>query len=82
VRRHELRYLKAALAGDRLVVETRVASMNAASSVRQTRILRRGDGAVLCTAATDWVYVELPTGRPIRIPAEIRAHFPVEPDTD
>ena len=82
VRRHELRYLKAALAGDRLVVETRVATMSAASSVRQTRILRRGDGAVLCAATTDWVYVALSAGRPIRIPLEIRARFPVEPSSD
>ena len=80
VRRHELTYLKAALAGDRLRVETRVASMSAASSVRRTRILRPSDGAVLLEAATDWVYIEIARGRPTRVPAEVRARFPVEPD--
>ena len=80
VRRHELAYLKPALAGDRLRVETRVASMSAASSVRRTRIVRPADGAVLLKAATDWVYVDLPRGRPARIPGDVRVLFPLEPD--
>ncbi len=80
VRRHELAYLKPALVGDRLRVETRVSSMSAASSVRRTRILRPVDGAILMTAATDWVYVELQRGRPVRIPADVCSRFPIESD--
>ena len=80
VRRHELTYLKPALASDRLRVETRVASMSVASSLRRTRILRPADGAILLEAATDWVYIELARGRPARIPQEVRARFPVESD--
>jgi acyl-CoA thioester hydrolase len=80
VRRHELAYLKPARAGDRLRVETQVRSMSAASSVRRTRIFRPDDGAILMTAATDWVYVELPRGRPVRIPADVRSRFPIEAD--
>ncbi|TMA21598.1 MAG: acyl-CoA thioesterase [Deltaproteobacteria bacterium] len=79
VRRHELTYLKPALAGDRLRVETRVASMAAATSVRRTRIVRPNDGAILFEAATDWVYVELSRGRPARIPEDVRSRFPIEP---
>src|SRR5437660_10672268 len=79
VRRHELTYLKPALAGDLLRVETRVASMAAASSVRRTRIVRPSDAAILFEAATDWVYVELARGRPVRIPLEVRSRFPIEP---
>ncbi|MGZ6143328.1 MAG: acyl-CoA thioesterase [Myxococcales bacterium] len=79
VRRHELTYLKPALAGDRLRVETRVASMAVASSVRRTRIVRPSDGAIVLEAATDWVYVELTRGRPARIPADVRAVFAIEP---
>ena len=54
--------------------------MSAASSVRRTRILRPSDGAVLLEAATDWVYVDIPRGRPARIPVDVRSRFPVEPD--
>jgi acyl-CoA thioesterase FadM len=34
---------------------------------------------LLCRAATDWVYVELARGRPVRIPDDVRAVFPIEP---
>jgi acyl-CoA thioester hydrolase len=77
VRRHELEYLRPALVDERLRVETRVASMSVASCVRKTRILR-GD-QLLLTASTDWVYVALPSGKPIRIPPDVRTRFPEEP---
>ena len=80
VRRHEVEYLRPALVGERLAVETRVASMSAASSVRRTSILRVSDGAPLCRASTDWVFVDLQRGRPRRIPEDIRLRFTIEPD--
>ena len=76
VRRHELDYLRPALAADRLQVQTRVESMSVASSVRKTEIFR-GD-VLLMSASTDWVYVALPSGRPVRIPPEVRSRFPSE----
>jgi len=82
VRRHELEYLRPALPGELLRIETRVATMSAASSVRKTRVLRASDGTVLCKAATDWVYIDLARARPKRVPAEISACFPLEPDED
>ena len=80
VRSHEIHYLRPALAGERLVVETRVASMAAASSIRRTRILRAEGGAELCHASTDWAFLDLDRGRPRRIPPDIRTRFPIEPD--
>jgi len=77
VRRHEIDYLRAALEGDDLVVETRVASIAAASSTRKTRIFR--DGELLARAATSWAYVDYRTGRPIRIPEEVKSLFDIEP---
>jgi len=78
VRRHEIDYLRAAFAGDVLVVETRVASIAAASSTRRTRILREGE--VLARAATNWAYVDFRSGRPMRIPDEVKRLFEVEAD--
>ena len=80
VRSHEIRYLRPALAGERLSVETRVASMAAASSIRRTRILRASDSTELCLATTDWAFFDLNRGRPRRVPDDIRARFPIEPD--
>jgi len=78
VRRHEIDYLRAALEGDDLVVETRVAAIAAASSTRKTRIFRDGD--LLARAATSWAYVDYRTGRPIRIPEDVKSLFEIEPD--
>jgi acyl-CoA thioester hydrolase len=78
VRKHEIEYLRPAVAGDKLRVETRVATMKVANSVRRTEIFR--DRELVCRAATDWVYVDLSRGRPVRIPEEMRAAFPLEPD--
>ena len=80
VRRHEVEFLRPALVGERLAVETRVVSMAAASSVRRTRIVRASDGIELCRASTDWAFVDLQRGRPRRIPEDIRLRFPIEPD--
>jgi acyl-CoA thioester hydrolase len=76
VRKHEIEYLRAAALGDALRIETRVVSMKAANSVRKTEIFRADE--LLCRASTDWVYVELARGRPVRIPHDVRAVFPVE----
>jgi len=76
VRKHEIEYLRAAVSGDRLRIETRVATMKVANSVRKTEIFRADE--LLCRAATDWVYVDLTRGRPLRIPPDLRV-FPIEP---
>lgn len=73
VRRHEIEYLAPALPGDRIAIETWVDAWDAASCLRRTRI-RRGD-VELCRAATRWVLVGFPGGRPRRVPPEMRAAF-------
>src|SRR3954468_16836281 len=78
VHRHEIDYLRAAFEGDDLVIETRVASLAAASSLRRTRILRGGE--VLARAVTNWAYVDFRNGRPTRIPDDVRTRFLLEPD--
>jgi len=77
VRRHEIEYLRPALEGDLLRVETRVANMKVANSERLTRIFRSSE--LLCRAETDWVYIDLRRARPVRIPEEVKSVFPLEP---
>ncbi len=78
VRRHEIVYLRPAFEGDALRVETRVTTMGAASSERRTRILKSADGSVLAEAVTDWAFVDIARGRPVRIPEQIRSRFLLE----
>jgi acyl-CoA thioester hydrolase len=79
VRRHEVDYLRAALAGDEVEVETRVAAMSPVTATRKTFIRRVADGQVLAQAETQWAYVSTTTGRPVRIPPEVVQRFTLEP---
>ena len=75
VRSHAIEYLQAAFAGDRIAIETWVATMKKVSSLRRYRILRAGDGALLATAETNWAFVDLTSGKPVRIPPEVARAF-------
>jgi acyl-CoA thioester hydrolase len=77
VRSHAIEYLLPAFAGDHLAVETWVATMKKVTSLRRYRIVRRGDAAVLATAETNWAFVDLAGGRPVRIPPEVAGAFVV-----
>ncbi|MEQ9323787.1 MAG: acyl-CoA thioesterase [Polyangiaceae bacterium] len=77
VRRHEIDYLRPAMANDELEVCTWVEGWRAATSVRRTRIVRPTDGEELARASTTWALVAVEGGRPTRIPAELRHAFAV-----
>jgi acyl-CoA thioester hydrolase len=77
VRAHTIEYRQPAFAGDRIVVETWVAAMKKVTSLRRYRIVRGADHALLATAETQWAFVDLTTGKPVRIPPEVAAAFVV-----
>jgi len=80
VRSHNVEYLLPAFAGERVQILTWVASFNRALSVRRYRFLRASDGKLLVRGETLWVFVSTTTGRPLRIPAELRHAFPLLPE--
>jgi acyl-CoA thioester hydrolase len=59
--------------GDVLEVETQVIDFRRARSLRRYTVRR--DATVVAVATTDWVYCDLQTGRPARIPAELQHAF-------
>jgi acyl-CoA thioester hydrolase len=73
-RRHEVDYLNPAVLGDELVVRTWVGQARGLTFERHTEILR-ADGTALARARTLWVPVDVATGRPRRVSAEVRALF-------
>ena len=74
-RRHEIEYLRPALPGDRIVVQTHVSEMKKVASTRLYKIIRRHDGETLARAETNWAFVNSATGRPTRIPDEMARAF-------
>lgn len=74
VRRHEVDYLRPVVRGARLEVRTWIDSAMAAKCTRMTEIFG-DDGTAVCRAKTVWGYIDVASGRPARIPQEIRDAF-------
>lgn len=74
-RRYRIDYRQAAVLDDELLVTTWVADVKRATAVRHYTITRASDEALIVRAYALWVWVDLITGKPIRIPAEFMASF-------
>ena len=74
IRRHEVDYLRAVRAGDIVEIATWVASMEQSSSARKTE-MKNAAGEPILRAETTWIFVSLVTGKPTRIPDEVRERF-------
>ena len=77
VRSHFITYMRPAFAGETITVRTWVAGFRQRSSSRRYLVQRSNDQRVLVEAETVWVYVDRQSGRPGRIPDELRAAFEV-----
>ena len=69
-RRYRIEYLLPALQDDELELATWVSDVKRTTAVRNYTIHRVTDGALLARAHGLWVWVDLASGRPIRIPAD------------
>jgi acyl-CoA thioester hydrolase len=74
VRRHEIDYLLPVKLGDVLNASTWIDSMKSVSCVRRTE-MTRADGRIAVQATTTWAMVGLTSGKPFRIPDEIKTLF-------
>jgi acyl-CoA thioester hydrolase len=75
VRSHRVEYRRPAMAGDVLRVVTWLDGFRRAFSLRRYRFERPADATVLADGETQWVLVDVTTGRPKSIPPEIVATF-------
>jgi acyl-CoA thioester hydrolase len=85
VRRHEVDYLRPALRGESILMRTWIDTAAAAKFERVTECIRvGGEGSpvaleTVAKARTVWGFVEATTGRPTRIPDELRVAFGFAP---
>jgi acyl-CoA thioester hydrolase len=73
--RHEIDYKTPAGLGDKILLRTWVGKASRLTFERFTEIRRNGDGLLLSKARTLWCPINAQTGRPTRVPAEVRAQF-------
>jgi acyl-CoA thioester hydrolase len=79
-RSHRIEYLSPAFAGDEIEALTWVASFRKVRSVRRYKFIRTADNATLAQGETDWVFMDLKTGRPRSIPEDVSGVFQLLPD--
>jgi acyl-CoA thioester hydrolase len=75
VRRHELTYMAEVLAGDRLLLATWVTWFEKSRTERRHLIVRERDDRIVFQATSLWVFVDLATRKPLRIPADIAERY-------
>jgi len=80
VRSHTIEYLSPAFAGERIKVLTWVVNMRRVRSVRRYRFIRVEDEQTLVRGETNWVFVDVKTGRPRAVPQEVTGLFTLVPD--
>ena len=73
--RHEIDYKAAACLGDEIVLRTWVGAATRIKFERFTEIIRKIDNQLLAKERTTWVPVDAGTGKPTRVPSEVRAQF-------
>ena len=75
VRQHTISYKRPAFLGEVITAATWVSAFAPRQSLRRYLFWRGADKTLLAEAETNWVYIDLKSGRPIRLPDELRAAF-------
>lgn len=70
-----LEHVAPAFYGDVIEVTTWVSQITPASTFREYLLTRQSDGAVIARARSRWVLLDAKSGRPLRMPEEMREAF-------
>jgi acyl-CoA thioester hydrolase len=70
-----LEHVAPAFYGDIIEVTTWISQITPASTFREYLLTRQGDGALIARARSRWVLLDAESGRPLRMPAEMRELF-------
>jgi len=76
VREHRVEYLLPAFEGEQIEIRTWVENIRRVRSLRKYEFVRTADGKLLVRGETDWVFVDVKTGSPRAIPADVANVFP------
>ncbi len=75
VREHRIEYFLPAFENEEMEIKTWVEDIRRVRSLRKYEFVRKADGKVLVNGETDWVFVDVKTGRPLAIPVEVEDIF-------
>lgn len=80
VRQHTITYRRPCFLGETITACTWIAGIGPRQCPRKYLFWRASDHAVLAEAETQWVFIDLKTGRPTKVPQELRDAFEVVED--
>jgi acyl-CoA thioester hydrolase len=75
VRSHKVEYFLPAYEGEEVEARTWVENIQRVRSLRKYEFVRISDGKTLVKGETDWVFVDVKSGRPVAIPQEVAGVF-------
>ena len=78
-RSHQITYLRPAFEGDCIRLLTWVTNLRKARSTRKYKFLRLSDDVVLTTGETEWVFVDIESGRPRSVPEAVAQCYAIIP---
>jgi acyl-CoA thioester hydrolase len=82
VREHKVEYLLPAFENDEVEIRTWVENVRRVRSLRKYEFIRKSDGKALVKGETDWVFVDIKTGRPVAIPEQVFKVFSMDPENN
>lgn len=75
VREHRIEYLLPAFLGEEIEIHTWVENIRRVRSLRKYEFIRTLDRNVLVKGETDWVFVDIKSGKPVAIPDQVADVF-------
>ena len=75
VREHRIEYFLPAFENEEIEIHTWVENIRRVRSLRKYEFVRKADEKILVKGETDWVFVDVKTGRPRAVPNEVMAVF-------
>jgi acyl-CoA thioester hydrolase len=82
IREHRIEYLLPAFAGEEIEIRTWVENIRRVRSLRKYEFVRKTDGKLLVRGETDWVFVDVKSGRPLPIPEEVAKVFSIRQEKE
>ena len=77
VRQHTITYKRPAFLGDVITAATWIGSYASRRSTRRYIFWNTAEKTLLAEAETKWVFIDMASGKPVSVPAELQASFPI-----
>ena len=77
VRQHTITYKRPAFLGDEITAATWIAAYASRRSVRRYAFWNGKEKTLLAEAETQWVFIDMTSGKPIAVPDDLQTSFPI-----